>query len=84
MVSPDWSPFRLAPEGTRPEPPRSIHTRDGIGDRLRSAAFAEIQAREAFLWADIRFADEAPEELVRTADIVVASPAELLELLRRL
>ena len=28
--------------------------------------------------------DEAPEELVRTADIVVASPAELLELLRRL
>jgi trehalose 6-phosphate phosphatase len=28
--------------------------------------------------------DEAPEELVRTADIVVASPAELVELLRRL
>ena len=28
--------------------------------------------------------DEAPEELVRSADIVVASPAELAELLRRL
>ena len=28
--------------------------------------------------------DEAPEELVRTADIVVDSPAQLVELLRRL
>ena len=28
--------------------------------------------------------DEAPEELVRTADIVVDSPAKLVELLRRL
>ncbi len=28
--------------------------------------------------------DEAPDDLVRSADIVVASPAELLELLKRL
>lgn len=34
----------------------------GVADRLRSAAFAEIQAREAFAWAAERFAD-APEPL---------------------
>jgi uncharacterized ferritin-like protein (DUF455 family) len=35
---------------------------DGLGDRLRSAAFAELQARNAFTWAAERFSD-APEPL---------------------
>jgi uncharacterized ferritin-like protein (DUF455 family) len=34
----------------------------GVGDRLRTAAFAELQAREAFLWAADTFED-APAEL---------------------
>ena len=35
----------------RGEAPRSIDSLEGVGDRLRAAAFAEIQARDAFLWA---------------------------------
>jgi len=62
---PNWSPFRVTEKGDRADPPRSIHTRDGIGDRLRAAAFAEIQAREAFYWAANGFED-APAGL-RTA-----------------
>lgn len=58
----DWSPFAVCPAGQRPEPPRLISTIEGVGDRLRSAAFAELQAREAFLWAAGRFED-APAAL---------------------
>ncbi|MBL7714104.1 MAG: DUF455 family protein [Bdellovibrionales bacterium] len=58
----DWSPFRILPNGERPAAPRPMQTHDGIVDRLRAAAFAEIQAREAFLWAAERFTD-APAEL---------------------
>lgn len=49
--APNWSPFRICEVGTRPLRTRAIHTTEGIGDRLRTAAFAELQAREAFLWA---------------------------------
>jgi uncharacterized ferritin-like protein (DUF455 family) len=56
-TSRDWQPFELAPPGAHADAPRSIQSLDGIGDRLRAAAFAEIQAREAFLWAAERFAD---------------------------
>ena len=59
--TPDWSPFSVAEPGAHPEAPRSIHQLEGIGDRLRSAAFAEIQAREAFLWAAQTFADASQE-----------------------
>jgi rubrerythrin len=48
-------PFRVAPGGSRAPRPRGLHTTAGIGDRLRTAAFAEIQARDAFLWAADRF-----------------------------
>jgi uncharacterized ferritin-like protein (DUF455 family) len=51
VLTPDWAPFRVMPRDQRPEPPRSLQFYEGIGDRLRAAAFAEIQAREAFLWA---------------------------------
>jgi uncharacterized ferritin-like protein (DUF455 family) len=59
-----WEPFALAPRGDRGDAPRSLETPEGVGDRLRSAAFAEIQAREAFLWAASEFTD-APEPLKR-------------------
>ena len=59
-----WTPFQLAPPGTRAPKPRGLHTTAGIGDRLRTAAFAEIQARDAFLWAADRF-DDAPDGVGR-------------------
>ena len=37
-------------------------TSEGVGDRMRSAAFAELQAIAAFLWAADHFQD-APREL---------------------
>lgn len=41
---------------------RSPATREGVADRLRVAAFAELQAREAFRWACAALPD-APEGL---------------------
>ncbi len=58
----NWSPFRITENRKHPEHTRPLHTLEGIGDRLRAAAFAEIQAREAFLWAADTFQD-APESL---------------------
>jgi len=59
-----WAPFVLVPQGQFPEPPRSLATPEGVGDRMRAAAFAEIQARDAFLWAAEHFPD-ASEDLRR-------------------
>lgn len=58
----NWSPFQLAPTGQHPPAPRALESQEGIGDRLRSAAFAEFQAREAFEWAANTFTD-GPDEL---------------------
>lgn len=60
----NWEPFWVgeSEKGERGEAPRSIETLDGVGDRLRAAAFAEIQARDAFQWAAETFQD-APEDL---------------------
>jgi uncharacterized ferritin-like protein (DUF455 family) len=55
-----WSPFELAAPGAHADAPRSIKTREGIGDRLRAAAFAEVQARDAFRGAADRFEDADP------------------------
>lgn len=44
-------PFRLADPGRRPPAMRALDGLAGIGDRLRVAAFAELQARDAFQWA---------------------------------
>jgi len=61
-LTPNWLPFELAEPGAHADAPRSIHTLEGIGDRLRAAAFAEFQAREAFLWGAEHFKD-APDGL---------------------
>ena len=55
--TPDWAPFAVLPRAERAKGPRAIVSREGIGDRLRAAAFAEIQAYYAFLWAAERFED---------------------------
>lgn len=53
----DWSPFCVCPDGQRPPSPRGLAAPEGLGDRLRTAAFAERQAAEAFAWAAERFQD---------------------------
>jgi uncharacterized ferritin-like protein (DUF455 family) len=58
----DWSPFRVAGPGEKAPGARGLHGPHGIADRLRTAAFAERQAFEAFAWAAERFAD-APDPL---------------------
>lgn len=60
--TPDWAPFAVLPRDVRAAPPRGIESREGISDRLRTAAFAEIQAYYAFLWGAQYFTD-APESL---------------------
>ncbi len=86
-MSRDWNPFRLCADGERPPAPRPLKTREGVADRLRTAAFAELQAREAFLWAVERFA-EAPEPLRRAWRELAASEHKhfgwLLERMREL
>lgn len=57
-----WEPFVLAEAGTHAPPPRAIDSSEGIGDRLRAVAFAELQAKKAFLWAVEQFED-ASEDL---------------------
>lgn len=53
----DWRPFDVCSPDEYPPAPRGLNTPDGLGDRLRVAAFAELQAREAFRWA----ADTLPD-----------------------
>lgn len=60
--APDWAPFAILPRDVRAPAPRPIETLGGIADRLRTAAFAELQAFHAFNWAADRFND-APEGL---------------------
>lgn len=52
-----WAPFVVVQPGCRAPKPRGLGTAAGVGDRLRTAAFAEIQARDAFRWAADRFED---------------------------
>lgn len=80
----NWEPFKLCPPGEHPQVTRSIQTPDGITDRIRAAAFAEIQAREAFLWAADRF-DDAPDRLKKTWRILARAEQKHLDwLLARL
>jgi uncharacterized ferritin-like protein (DUF455 family) len=64
-MTPDWSPFLVASHSAKGDPIRALDQADGVGDRLRTAAFAEVQAREAFLWAADHF-EEASGALKRT------------------
>lgn len=62
-MTPNWTPFSVCATGEKPHAPRSMASILGIIDRLRTAAFAEIQAREAFTWAAGHFRASAPEGL---------------------
>ncbi len=52
-----WRPFSVG----KPDVVRALASAEGVADRLRVVAFAELQARDAFLWGAERFPD-APEE----------------------
>lgn len=60
--APDWAPFAILPRDVRAPAPRPIETLGGIADRLRTAAFAELQAFHAFNWGADKF-DDAPAGL---------------------
>lgn len=56
----NWEPFFVCGPDEYPPAPRGVGTAEGLGDRLRVAAFAELQAREAFRWAADTLLDAAP------------------------
>lgn len=56
-----WEPFVLAPPDEKAPFPKPMSHREGLGDRLRIAAFAELQAVRAFGWATENFADVSPK-----------------------
>jgi uncharacterized ferritin-like protein (DUF455 family) len=61
----NWAPFDVCDPEQFPPAPRGMNTPEGLGDRLRVAAFAELQAREAFRWAADTLLDASPA--LRTA-----------------
>src|ERR1700722_10346674 len=54
-----YAPFRLA-EG-KPDAIRGLTAPEGVADRLRLVAFAELQARDLFRYGALRFAGLVPE-----------------------
>lgn len=80
----DWSPFQIADEGAHAEAPRSIHTQEGIHDRLRAAAFAELQARDAFDWAAQTLSDASESLKTAWRGLVLAEDRHLNWLLTRM
>ena len=57
----DWSPFVVCGPDEYAPPTRGIGSAEGIADRLRTAAFAERQAFEAFTWAADSLSDASAE-----------------------
>jgi uncharacterized ferritin-like protein (DUF455 family) len=56
----EFSPFIVCKPGQHTPRPRPVNTSEGLGDRMRTAAFAELQAIAAFRWAVGRFQDVPP------------------------
>lgn len=62
FFTPNWEPFAVLDRKCRAAPARPLHSKEGIGDRLRTAAFAELQAFHAFNYGAEHFKD-ASEDL---------------------
>lgn len=54
--------FEIVDHAARVPKMRPLSTLEGRADRMRTAAYAEVMARDAFVWAAERFND-APSEL---------------------
>jgi len=82
--TPNWAPFLVLPRGEKTLPPRLVSTSEGLGDRLRTAAFAEYQAYYAFLFAAQKFTT-APDSLrSEWRGLVMAEERHLMWLLNRM
>jgi len=81
-MDPDFRPFVICAPGERPGKPRALGTREGVGDRMRTAAFAELQAIQAFGWAAEHFQD-APEGLRASWRAQVADETRHYEMIAR-
>ena len=53
-----YKPFR--PVAGKTDPTRGLTAPGGVADRLRLVAFAELQARDLFLYGVERFGGEVP------------------------
>lgn len=82
--TPSWEPFLILPRGDQGKSPRAITSKEGIGDRLRAAGFAEIQAYYAFLWAAERFPDASESLKQNWRGLALAEERHLFWLLRRM
>ena len=62
-MSRTWEPFRVDSSVQIAPRPLMAADKQGIGDRLRTAAFAEMQAEAAFLWAaeNVSWSDASDE-----------------------
>ena len=59
-----YSPFRC--NFFKGDTIRPLSSPEGVADRLRVVAFAELQARDAFQWGAERFLGEAPDAWVES------------------
>lgn len=82
--APTWEPFLILHPDERPPLPRSVETPEGVTDRLRVVAFAELQAREAFRWAAERFEEAEPAVKTAWRGLALAEDRHLNWLLTRL
>ena len=57
-----WLPFSVRKD--KAEPTRALNSSLGVGDRLRLVAFAELQARDCFLWGAERYREHAPADWI--------------------
>lgn len=80
----DWNPFMTCPPDLRPDQPRSLRTPGGVSDRMRTAAFAELQARDAFRWAAERYAEADPDLREAWRGLALAEDRHLGLILRRM
>lgn len=59
-----WTPFKVHPKKT--DVVRAMTAPEGIEDRLRLVAFAELQARDAFLWGALQYKGKAPDPWIKS------------------
>jgi rubrerythrin len=80
----DWSPFIVcAPDEEAPKT-RGMHGPEGLGDRLRTAGFAERQAAEAFRWAAAGFAQAPPRLREIWGELAIEEEKHLGWILKRM